>query len=291
MLAETFEPWQPWLMAMAFVGIGLLLAGFFARTPASHLFRASGWILFGAYWPFQAPTFFTGPEADPINGYFTLLGPVFLGWIAWHEWTSWKWREDPPALRWFAGASAIAAATYFLVYQVPPVTAFILHHTAVQSSWMLDWMFGIPSVVVDDADGISHIYLNGGAEYAVTIVLACAAIQSIMIFVGAIACLDIEARRKWRAIGWIVPTIYVLNLFRIAGIVYGFKIQGLSWFGLDSFETMHNLGKVGSLVAMIFIALVVFRSMPELHGHILDLFDLRRRRRMTVSSGSGETLT
>lgn len=264
---------------MAFVGVGLLVAGFLVRTRVSHLLRAGGWLLFAAYWPFQAPNFFYGPEADPINGYFTLFGPLFLLWIAWHEWRSWQWREDPPALRWFAGASAVAAATYFLVYQVQPVTNFVLHHTAIQSAWMLDWLFGVESLVVDDPSGESHLFLNGGQEYAVTVVLACAAVQSIMIFVGAIACLDADRRRKWSAYLWTVPTIYILNLFRIAGITYGYKIRGWTLFGMESFETMHNLGKVGSLAALIVIALGVFRTLPELHGHVLDLFDLRRRQR------------
>jgi hypothetical protein len=49
-------------------------------------------------------------------------------------------------------------------------------------------------------------------------------------------------------------------------------------FGFDSFEWMHSyVGKIGSLLALVIIALAVFTLLPELHSNILDLFDLRKR--------------
>ncbi len=280
-MAPDFSAWQPALLVMVFVSLALLGLGFATRGPRSHLLRASGWVLFGAYWPFQAPYFFSSAEADPINGWFTLLGPIFLFWVAFHEWKSYQWKEDPPALRWFAGASAVSAATYFIIYEIPAVTKWLIHSVAVQSAWMLELIFRVPSVVVPDpVTGDSHLFLNGGTEYAVTVILACTAVQSIMIFVGAIACLKADPPRKWKAYAMTVPIIYVLNLFRNAGIVYGFKIAGWSMFGIESFEWMHSyVGKIGSLLALIVITLGVFSTLPELHSNILDLFDLRKRKR------------
>jgi archaeosortase A (PGF-CTERM-specific) len=249
----------------------------------SALVRALGWVLFALYWPFQAPEFFWPThtsEPDPINGWFTLLGPLFLLFVAWHEYRSYQWGEDPPALRWFAGASALSALTYFVIYEIPAVTRFIIYQTALQSAWLYNvafWHGASRAFVVQDAAGDAHIFLPGG-DYAVTVVLACTAIQSIMIFVAAIACLRAPARRKvW---GYLVtaPVIYFLNLFRNAGIVYGYKDLNWSMFGFDSFEWMHSyVGKIGSLVALVLIALAVFTLLPELHSNILDLFDLRKR--------------
>lgn len=282
-MALDFSAWQPYLLVMVFVGVGLLMAGFLTRGAKSHLLRASGWVLFGLYWPFQAPEFFSPPNGetpDPINGWFTLLGPVFLWWVAWHEWRSHQWGEDPEAMRWFAGASAISAATYFLIYEIPAITKWIIHQTAIQSAWLYNTLFfgGAPRAdVFQDAAGESHIFLPGN-DYAVTVVLACTAIQSIMIFVGAIACLKAPARRKWIAYAITVPVVYFLNLFRNAGIIYGYKDLGWTMFGIEPFEWMHSyVGKVGSLVALVVIALGVFAALPELHGNILDLFDLRKR--------------
>jgi archaeosortase A (PGF-CTERM-specific) len=283
-MALDFSALQPYLLVMVFAGIGLLMAGFFVRGRASHLLRASGWVLFGLYWPFQAPSFFwpEGEAPDPINGWFTLLGPLFLWWVAWHEWRSYQWGEDPIALRWFAGASGISAATYFLVYETPAVTKFIIHQTAIQSAWLYNVLFfggASRANVFQDGSGESHIFLPGN-EYAVTVVLACTAIQSIMIFVGAIWCLQAPSRRKWIAYAITVPVVYFLNLFRNAGIIYGYKDLQWSMFGIDSFEWMHSyVGKIGSLVALVVIALGVFATLPELHNNILDLFDLRKRNR------------
>lgn len=284
-MPPDFSAWQPFLLGMVFVGIALLGVGFLVRGPRSHVLRAVGWVLFGLYWPFQAPEYFWPThttEPDPINGWFTLLGPLFLFWIAWHELRSYTWGEDPRALRWFAGASAISAATYFIIYEIPAVTKWIIYQTAVQSAWLYNVVFwhGVHRAsVVQDAAGDAHIFLPGG-EYAVTVVLACTAIQSMMIFVGAIACLVAPSRRKAWAYAASVPTIYFLNLFRNAGIIYGYKDLNWGPFGIDSFEWMHSyVGKIGSLVALILIALAVFMLLPELHSNILDLFDLRKRRK------------
>lgn len=280
-----FSAWQPLLLADVWVGIALLAAGFVVKGPRSHPLRALGWVLFGVYWPFQAPTFFYGAEADPINGFFTLLGPLFLFWIAWHEMRSYRWGEDPQALRWFAGASSIAAATYFVIYGMPGVQNWLMYHTAAQSAWLYNALFAgasghtayIPSTNLGP-EGTDIMLTGDGSPYAVTVVLACTAIQSMMIFVGAIFCLQADTRRKAWGYLMTVPTIYFLNLFRNAGIIYGYHDLQWSMFGLDTFEWMHSyVGKIGSLVALIVIALGVFATLPELHSNILDLFDLRKR--------------
>lgn len=282
-MAVSFAAWQPYLLVLVFVALGLMGLGFFWRDNRAHLVRAAGWTLFAFYWPFQAPEFFwptKTSEPDPINGWFTLLGPIFLLWVAWHEVKSYRWKEDPDALRWFTGASFVSALTYFIIDASALVQEKLIYYTAVQSGWVLRWVLGVENQVIQDAAGESHIYLNNGTEYAVTVILACTAIQSIMIFVGAIACLRAARVRKWKAYAITVPTIYVLNLFRNAGIVYGYKILNWDPLGTGSFEWMHSwVGKIGSLAAMVVIALAVFATLPELHSNILDLFDLRKRRK------------
>ncbi|HEV8360411.1 MAG TPA: archaeosortase A [Candidatus Thermoplasmatota archaeon] len=271
---------------LAFAALGLLGAGYLAKGKRKHALRIAGWLAFGAYWPTQSASFFA--IDDPINGYFTLLAPLFFGYLAYHEWLSRKWGEDPKALRWVTGTAVIAAATYFAIYRIPGMTDLTIGTVAHHSSWFLSTFFGVPShVQVDPTAPVEsrfHIFLDNdpsGSVYAVTIILACTAIQSIMIFVGAIACTEKAApRRRWLALAYTAPPIYVLNLLRNAGIVYGYKIQGWSCCGMDSFEFMHSwVGKGGSLLALVLIALVVFRTLPEMHDNILDLFDLPKRRK------------
>jgi archaeosortase A (PGF-CTERM-specific) len=290
---------DPALLLLVFGSLGLLGAGYYARGANRHDLRIAGWLLFAAYWPTQAPHFFF--EGDPVNAYFALFGPLFLDYIAYHEHLSRKWGEDPRPLKWMAGATFISAATYFVIYRLPPITEALIYSTTVQTTWVLQLIFGVPSTVVvapsPDPEGRYHIFLEGGTDYAVTIILACTAIQSIMIFVAAIYCTENAAKkRKQFAYLAVVPVIYFLNLFRNALIVWGFKVQDTlpDWFvgfwglfGVETgavnsyarFEFMHSVvGKGGSLLALVLIALAVFMLLPELHSNILDIFDLPKRR-------------
>lgn len=292
-----FSSWDAAVSVLAFVSLALLAAGYALRGPERHLLRIGGWLAFGLYWPTQSAHFFA--TDDPFNGYATLLAPLLFGYLAYHEWLSRKWGEDPRALRWLAGTAVVAAGTYFAIYELPGMTDVVIGTVANHSSWLLTYGFGVPSEVRVDEGAPSeskyHIFLTGaewgGGTYAVTIILACTAIQSIMIFVGAIATTEGAApdlaRRKWKGYLYTAVPIYVLNLFRNAGIVYGYKVMSISAFGLESFEFMHSyIGKGGSLLALVVIALAVFRLLPELHQNILDIFDLPKRRRPGFFAGA-----
>ncbi len=99
-----------------------------------------------------------------------------------------------------------------------------------------------------------------------------------MIFVGAIAFTKADTSRKWKAYAMTIPTIYILNLFRNAGIIYGYRVKNWTLFGLDSFTFMHSyVAKLGAIAALVLIALAVFRTLPELHENILDVLSLHRR--------------
>ncbi|HLE96016.1 MAG TPA: archaeosortase A [Candidatus Thermoplasmatota archaeon] len=263
------------------LGLALLFAGFLHKGRASHVLRGAGWLSFGAYWPFQAGHYFE--INDPVNAWFTILGPGILVYFAWHERMSWKWQEDPPALRWLAGTTFVAASVYFAFLVFPALAAAAIRLTAIQTVWMLKGLFRLDAETAPDLDGVdTHILLitpTGVQDYAVTIILACTAIQSMMIFGGAIGTVEASTRRKWLAALATIPAIHVLNIFRNAGIVFGYKILDWSMFGIESFEWMHSyVGKFGSLAALVVLALVLFRILPELHGNILDVFDLPKRK-------------
>lgn len=279
-------------VALALVSLSILGIGFFAQGPRKHDIRMLGWVLFSVYWPFQAASFFL--QRDEFNAYAVLLSPVLFGYLAYHEHLSKKWGEDPRPLRWMTGTAFIAGATFFILYKIPPVTDLMIHSVALQSSWLLNLLFGQQSSVYVapglDPENKYHICMDpsgycptADAGYAVTIILACTAIQSIMIFVGAIYATEGGAHvRRMKAYLYTAPTIYFLNLFRNAGIVYGYKVLGID------FEIMHSyVGKGGSLLALIIIALALFRVMPELHDNVLGILDLWKRRRPGFFGDSG----
>lgn len=106
----------------------------------------------------------------------------------------------------------------------------------------------------------------------VSIILACTAIQSIMLFVGLFAGTQAtwQKKLKWSLIVGVI--IYILNLVRNVGII---------WFygqGHASFWVMHNaIGKGGSLLAMVGIAFAVFKRYPEFFKALVGVLDLPER--------------
>jgi exosortase/archaeosortase family protein len=106
----------------------------------------------------------------------------------------------------------------------------------------------------------------------VSIILACTALQSIMVFVGLFAGTTASFRRKAWASVLVAGVVYVLNLVRNTGII---------WFygqGHASFWVMHDaIGKGGSLVAMVLIAFGVFRYFPEFLQALFGVLDLVER--------------
>ncbi len=106
----------------------------------------------------------------------------------------------------------------------------------------------------------------------VSIILACTAIQSIMLFVGLFAGTEAHWKKKLQMSLIVGAIIYVLNLVRNTGII---------WFygqGYASFWVMHNaIGKGGSLLAMIAIAFGVFRFFPEFFTSLSSVLDLPDR--------------
>lgn len=103
----------------------------------------------------------------------------------------------------------------------------------------------------------------------VSIILACTALQSIMVFVGLFAGTVAPLRKKVYASLIVGALVYVLNLIRNTGII---------WFygqGHASFWMMHDaIGKGGSLVAMVLIAFGVFRWFPEFFTALTGVLDL-----------------
>ena len=76
-----------------------------------------------------------------------------------------------------------------------------------------------------------------------------------------------------RALLVTIPTIFVLNTFRNAGIVW-LHVTYPQWelLGVTMFDFAHSYAaKAGSLFAMFLMALVLFDLLPEMHRHIMRL--------------------
>lgn len=106
----------------------------------------------------------------------------------------------------------------------------------------------------------------------VEIILACTALQSVMLFVGLFVGTQASWKAKlWTSV-WVSAVIYILNLVRNTGIVW-FYGQGHS-----SFWMMHNaIGKGGSLLAFVAIAFAVFKTFPAFFDSLVGVLDLPDR--------------
>ena len=115
--------------------------------------------------------------------------------------------------------------------------------------------------------------LSGGDPIGINFVLACTALQSMIIFVGAIISLDIDWRRKARALLIVLPVIHLLNMFRNAGLVWlHMNYPDWEFMGLSMFDFGHlYAARIVSLFAMFLIALVLFEILPELHRNVMKL--------------------
>jgi exosortase/archaeosortase family protein len=142
------------------------------------------------------------------------------------------------------------------------------------SQWCAEHGLNVPAHIPDIGssfwDQLLYIAPDGDLYIKpVSIILACTALQSIMVFVGLFAGTVATWQKRLRASLIVGAVIYVLNLVRNTGII---------WFygqGHASFWVMHDaIGKGGSLAAMILIAFGVFRWFPEFFTALTGVLDL-----------------
>ena len=222
--------------------------------------------------------------------------------------------RDRAALNWARGCVAYAGGPYLLVAHIPWLSVLAIWFVASQVAMFLsftgtaDIKLGNTYVNTDDGrqylweewDGNKWFMTDGFAEHpfqtelimadggfiGINFVLACTALQSMIVFVGAISVLDVERKRRIRALLFTVPIIHILNLFRNAGLIcMPRSYEGWEYLGLSMFEFGHSYAsRVVSLFAMFIMAIAMFELLPELHRHILRLLEsagLRKKKQRT----------
>jgi archaeosortase A (PGF-CTERM-specific) len=253
------------LTIILFVSLILLLLGFLLKKEGlNKKIRIIGWILFAFFWSTQSNTLYFGEDGDIFNAALAIAGVFALFYIAYHEWLSLKRKENISCLNWVAGVAAVSGIIYFTIDQTP-LAMWLREVVATQSGGLLNIFTGNVTV-----DGINIHY-----ELAhITLIFACTAVQSMVLFVGMILPLsNVTIKKKFFGLLITVVPIYVLNLVRNAGVIY---LTGKN--GPEFFSTAHNLiGKTGSLIALIVLVFVVIKIIPEVFNEIICLTDLYKR--------------
>ncbi len=293
------------LRILVFTSIALLIVGWRKRTTIGHTAAMAGWLLFGLFWLLTIPHFLEKDE--PVNAIYCFLGfPLFL-FILYHEHLSIRWGDDPDSLSFMAGTVGMSAGMYFMIDTFPQVAGFFVWLTAIETAGFLS-LFGYEA----RAGGISYddivrVPIFHGEQRGISIILACTAIQSIVIFIAAIWTTRVKQdpmkifsfrvptglatlfgyektertykemttllSRKWAAFLITVPIILLLNIVRTAAVIY------LVYEGHVDFEMAHNwLSRWGSMFVLIVLAYIMFDLLPELHDNIVGIPLLVKRK-------------
>ena len=181
---------QQLVLIPLFLGLILLGVGFVDQKKVrGAMVKVFGWCIFAFFWA-TAPTYLYFSEGgDIFNAAVSIIGVYILIYIAYHEWLSLKTNTYPSCLNWIAGASFLAGIIYFIIDSgvFPTIKTWFIEVVAFQSNAVLN-LFGINSILTG-----SVLTLNG---HPITIIFACTAIQSIVLFIGMIGALPQVAIQK-----------------------------------------------------------------------------------------------
>lgn len=214
----------------------------------------------------------------------------------------WEWTirgENDETIVWLRGFVVWSMIPYYIVFGVPHLNMAFVQFTAVSAELMLEFAgfggydigammierHGEVAIPVSDWEGNRFVLseplgeggfyapmVNDEGESIVAFILACSALQSMAVFIGAIVALNsVHWKRRARALVIAIPTIHVLNVFRNAGIVWlTDTYRGWSLSGMGIFDFAHSYAaKVASLFAMFLMAIALFDLLPELHRHVM----------------------
>jgi len=255
-----------------FAGLVLLGTGYYIKRK-NHLTLFLAWIVFATYWSLQPEFLYYKEDGDIANAILCILGVYFLFYISYHEYLNMKRGENIHSLKFLAGSTFYAGMLYFTFKKINLLGGWLIKIVAQQSVFLLN-LLGYNAKVGSIIYGINTqvpVYFNG--HESVQLILACTGLQSMAVFIGVIIAIKSDFNKRIKAFLITVPTIYVLNLIRNAGVIYGVEELGFSFY------FMHNVvGKIGSLIALIVIAFFVFDLLPELYDDIISIIKLYKRK-------------
>lgn len=255
------------------LALGLLLAAVAVRREdRRRAVAAAGWASFAFYWGSLALFFLgylPGPEAriDRVNAALSALMIPFSLFVAWR-----LMRGGSPALWKLTRATAFVGIVYFPFTEIPWLRSALIAWTDGLTAATLN-AIGVPVAFSSPylwVQTYNPDILPDGIPI-VEIILACTAVESIALFGGVILAIGENRRRMAIALLATLPAIYLLNLVRL---VFVTSAYAYNWFGpaIQSFEVAElGMAKIGSTLALIALAYVTFRILPEVATFIREV--------------------
>ena len=259
--------------------IVLMVAAILLRkeNKLSEMICGAGWLLFGIYWLTLIPHFYAKPDYTNVVLILLLFGfcALVAGFMARafknpsrrshpNHSESQKLDKDVSRLFDLTKLIAIVCIIYMPFSLIEPLNHIIIGSVASQTVSVLN-LLGYEAV---------HLAYNtiGYNDIVVTVILACTAIESIAFFTGLILAVPHSGSKTKMILFFItVPIIYILNLARNVFIVIAY---GDLWFGPNSFDIAHHyIAKGASCVALIVLAYISMKMLPELMDMVVDIFE------------------
>ena len=285
-----------------FLGISsVILLGFahFNASKGGGILSVIGWPLIGFFFYLDIPHYIE--ISDPVLIIMSAAGLPITIIIAIIEFNHHRKDIEDESIIWARGMISLGVGPYLLIANIPYLNVAVVWITAWSANLFLGFSgidgYTLGTIVVDT--GVNDVIWSewsgnrwilsedlGDAGFNIPLirehdgvtevgfVMACSAMQSMAVFVGALAAIrTAKLRRRIRAFIVTIPTIFVLNTFRNAGIVWLHSTYP-NWelLGVTMFDFAHSYAsKVASLGAMFLMALVLFDLLPQMHSHILRL--------------------
>ena len=277
-------------------GMLALAISWFLRKKQGVRLAQFGWIAVGMFFFNQSWTYFDHNDMV-LTVMCALTLPLCVGIAIWEQNCTEPQRE---ALDWARGTVAFAGGPYLLIAYVPYLSVLAIVFVATQSAWFPGFAGGqnieVGTTWVNASGGRvsweqwdgnrwfstdftgeyafqSELMLADGGSIGINFVLACTALQSMVLFIGAISVLNLHWKQRVRALLLIVPLIHLLNVFRNAGLIW-MHMTYTQWdlWGISVFEFGHTyIARIVSLFAMFLMALIMFEILPSMHRNILSL--------------------
>ena len=260
------------------ISLCLLGAGLASKRRWNHLARAVGWFGFGIYWGLQAPHYWAIDDAVNVLGCLMAM-PIFC-YLGYHEYLSHKWDDEYAPLRFVGWAMFVGSLGFLIADKVPAISGALIGVVAQQSTWLANvfgYDFGVSGVEYFGNPWFYKTdYLPENEVSAplvgvdIRIVLACTAIQALLITAAFIFASRGQKKTKWAVFAVVAPSIYIANLARNT-LVIVLTYEN----GLDYFDFAHNvIGKSLSLITLVVLVLYAFWKLPEMYEDINGAFDL-----------------
>jgi archaeosortase A (PGF-CTERM-specific) len=186
---------------------------------------------------------------------------------------------ENPLVMQLSNAAAVGTLIYVPFAFIPLFRDALISTVVRQVIWLLH-VFGRDAQL----EGWNIIMRNG---FSTEIILACTGIIAMAILLGVAAgSQDLSVKQGLYAFLLVVPTIYILNLLRVAGVIIAWSDQWFAFIpdptgttefgaGYASFFWAHNVfAEILSLGVLVVIILALFRVIPGIAGFTRDLVNL-----------------